>query len=104
MENIFFEGLHQLQKNTWGIEEPKHGVPTPTEKIDMVIVPLLCFDKLGNRVGYGKGYYDRFLSVCKPGVQKIGLSLFNEPAIIDDVNNTDIPMTSCITPNSVVIF
>jgi 5-formyltetrahydrofolate cyclo-ligase len=53
LENIYFEGLHQLKENKWGILEPEQGVPTPAEKIDMVIVPLLAFDESGNRVGYG---------------------------------------------------
>jgi 5-formyltetrahydrofolate cyclo-ligase len=79
LENIYFEGLHQLATNAWGIQEPKQGVPTEPEKIDLVLVPLLVFDLNGDRVGYGKGYYDRFLKTCRPDCKKIGLSLF--PAI-----------------------
>src|SRR5882757_1882531 len=52
LENVYFEGLHQLQATSWGIQEPFLGVTTPTEKIDLVIVPLLAFDTTGHRIGY----------------------------------------------------
>jgi len=103
LENIYFEGLHQLKKNSWGILEPKQGVPTPIEKIDIVLVPLLAFDGNGNRIGYGKGYYDRFLIACPSTTQKIGLSLFspenNVPSEPEDVR-----LSSCITPAAVFTF
>lgn len=50
--------------NDFGIEEPSGGTEVDEEDIDMVLVPLLAFDTQGNRVGYGKGYYDRFLKNC----------------------------------------
>jgi 5-formyltetrahydrofolate cyclo-ligase len=104
MENIYFEGLHQLEKNKWGIEEPRHGVPTPAEKIDLVLVPLLCYDFVGNRVGYGKGYYDIFLKTCKPTCKKIGVSLFDKPEVIDDVDPHDILMDAILTPTGLKSF
>jgi 5-formyltetrahydrofolate cyclo-ligase len=105
MENIYFENLHQLKKNNWGIEEPEHGIPTPVEKIDLVVVPLLCFDSKGNRVGYGKGYYDRFLTKCKIDTTKIGLSIFD--ATIDpisDIHEFDIRLNSIISPKEKFTF
>lgn len=104
MENIYFEGLHQLEKNKWGIEEPRHGVPTPAEKIDLVLVPLLCYDTKGNRVGYGKGYYDIFLKTCNPTCRKIGVSLFDTPEVIDDVDVHDVPLDAILTPNGLHSF
>lgn len=98
MENIFFEGLHQLEKNSWGISEPRQGVPTPSEKIDLVIVPLLAFDQQGHRVGYGKGFYDRFLKECKPDCQKVGLSMFEPVHEVIESNEYDVTLTLCITP------
>ena len=47
--------------NSYGIPEPTQGNEISPDLIDMIIVPLIYFDKSGNRVGYGKGYYDRFL-------------------------------------------
>jgi 5-formyltetrahydrofolate cyclo-ligase len=104
MENIYFEGLHQLEKNNWGIDEPKHGVPTPIEKIDLVVVPLLCFDKQGNRVGYGKGYYDRLLNKCRIDCKKIGLSFFETVEIIEDTNEFDMRVNNIISPQSILTF
>jgi 5-formyltetrahydrofolate cyclo-ligase len=104
MINLYFEGMHQLEKSTWGIEEPRQGVPTPAEKIDLVLVPLLCFDEHGNRVGYGKGYYDTFLASCKPSCQKIGISFFSSSEAIDDVHKQDIPLDSVLTPTGFLTF
>lgn len=104
LENIYFEGLHQLAKNKWGIEEPRHGVPTPSEKIDLVLVPLLCVDKKGNRVGYGKGFYDKFLATCRPDCKKVGLSFFDPVDDIDDVNEFDIALDALIAPTGFRTF
>jgi 5-formyltetrahydrofolate cyclo-ligase len=104
LENYFFEGLHQLQTNALGIPEPKQGIPTPSERIDLVLVPLLCFDAHGHRVGYGKGYYDRFLQHCRPDCRKIGLSLFGPAENIDDVDTTDIALDACVTPTGLISF
>jgi 5-formyltetrahydrofolate cyclo-ligase len=103
LENFFFEGMHQLAVNDWGIQEPKQGVPTEPEKIDMVLVPLLVFDEQGNRVGYGKGYYDRFLKKCSPEIKKVGISLF-PPVEQIPVNEFDVPLNSCVTPSGVIQF
>ena len=51
----------KIKKNQYNIPEPINGLEVPTKKIDVVFVPLLAFDKKGNRVGYGKGFYDKFL-------------------------------------------
>jgi 5-formyltetrahydrofolate cyclo-ligase len=104
LENIYFEGLHQLVKNNWGIEEPRHGVPTPSEKIDLVLVPLLCVDTKGNRVGYGKGFYDKFLATCRPDCKKVGISFFEPVEFIDDVSEFDIALDAQITPTGFSTF
>ncbi|QNN41827.1 5-formyltetrahydrofolate cyclo-ligase [Pedobacter roseus] len=94
-------GKEDLQKNLYNILEPQKG-NLHQGKIDMVIIPLLAFDKQGYRVGYGKGFYDRFLRDIN--AQKIGLSL--HPAIekIDDVNEHDIKLDFCITPTEIIKF
>ena len=86
------------------IPEPKQGIPTPTDKIALVIVPLLAFDKSGARVGYGKGFYDKFLKGCRPDCKKIGLSFFEPIEQISDTNEFDINLTHCITPNKLYQF
>lgn len=104
LENFFFEGLHQLEENKMGIKQPKQGIPTPTQKIDLVLVPLLIFDEQGNRVGYGKGYYDKFLATCRPDCQRIGISIFPPVKSIQDTNVHDIKLTACLTPEKIYSF
>ena len=93
-----------LRTNTWGIPEPEDGIEVPTEKIDVVFIPLLAFDEQGHRVGYGKGFYDTFLSNCREDVLKIGLSLFEAEHKITDIHKNDIPMDYCITPYKIYEF
>ena len=70
----------------------------------MVFVPLLAYDKQGNRVGYGKGFYDNFLSKCKPETIKIGLSFFPPEEKIKDVSESDVKLDFCVTPEEVFRF
>jgi 5-formyltetrahydrofolate cyclo-ligase len=74
------------------------------DRLDIVFVPLLAVDKQGNRVGYGKGFYDRFLRKCAPGCQFIGLHYFDLEDRIDDVLPTDIRLNAVVMPNKVVRF
>ena len=76
----------------------------PTEMIDVVFVPLLAYDKQGNRVGYGKGFYDKFLSECKPNVVKIGLSFFEPEELIEDVFENDVKLDFCVSSNTILSF
>lgn len=94
----------KIKVNTYGIPEPEDGIEVPTNKIDVVFVPLLAYDKKGNRVGYGKGFYDKFLSECKTESVKIGLSYFDPEEIINDVLETDIKLDYCITPFGIIKF
>lgn len=94
----------KIVKNEYNIPEPVNGLPVPTEMIDVVFVPLLAYDKQGNRVGYGKGFYDKFLSQCKPDVIKIGLSFFEPEEQIDDVFETDVKLDFCVTSEEVFRF
>lgn len=94
----------RLIKNRWGIPEPADGLEVPAEKIDVVFVPLLAFDRGGHRVGYGKGFYDSFLKDCREGVVKIGLSFFGAEATIDDLHEADRAMDYCVTPEEVYKF
>lgn len=90
----------KFQKNQFNIYEPVDGIEVPDAKIDVVFVPLLAFDKNGHRVGYGKGFYDKFLSKCKDDVIKVGLSFFEAEEAIEGVFATDIRLDYCVTPTT----
>nr|WP_315179142.1 5-formyltetrahydrofolate cyclo-ligase [uncultured Flavobacterium sp.] len=94
----------RIKKNAYNIPEPIDGIEVPSHKIDVVFVPLLAFDKKGHRVGYGKGFYDKFLSECKPDVIKIGLSFFDPEELITDVFEGDVKLDYCVTPDEVHSF
>lgn len=102
LEHYYFEHKDQLAVNTWGIPEPVSGIPVETSAIDLVLVPLLAFDSQGHRVGYGRGFYDRFLATCRTECSKIGISYFDPVARIDDVHENDIALDRIITPSGVV--
>jgi len=98
----------KIRKNKYNIPEPVGGPDDsgeiPSSKIDVVFVPLLAFDKEGHRVGYGKGFYDKFLRECKPETIKIGLSFFEVETQINDVHEEDMKLDYCITPESIYKF
>lgn len=94
----------KIKKNEYNIPEPINGLTVPAEMIDVVFVPLLAYDKQGNRVGYGKGFYDKFLSECKPNVVKIGLSFFEPEEIIEDTFEKDVKLDFCVNTKKVFSF
>jgi 5-formyltetrahydrofolate cyclo-ligase len=94
----------KIKKNEYNILEPIDGIEVPANKIEVVFVPLLAFDTKGNRVGYGKGFYDKFLSQCKPDVIKIGLSFFEAENSIEGVYDSDVPLNYCISTNKIYTF
>ena len=89
----------RIAKNEYNIPEPVEGIEVPSKKIEVVFVPLLAYDKKGNRVGYGKGFYDKFLSECNPDVIKIGLSFFEPEELISDIFEGDVQLDYCVTPH-----
>ena len=104
LKHILYESQAQLSLNAYGIPEPKDGIVIKPNQFDFVLVPLLAIDKSGYRIGYGKGYYDRFLKKCAPNCIFIGLHLFEEFSEIDDLNKYDIPLNYCITPTQIIHF
>ena len=104
MTSYYYEGQRQIVHSSLGIPEPTGGIATEPSEIDLILMPLLAFDKQGHRVGYGKGFYDRFLTSCRADSIKTGLSLFPPEEKIDDVVEFDQPMTLAITPESVFRF
>lgn len=103
MKHILLQENTVLKTTEYGIPEPVSGIEISSEILDVVFVPLLGYDKNGHRIGYGKGFYDRFLSKCSPNTIFVGLSFFEaEPEIM--VEATDIPLNFCITPKKTIEF
>lgn len=94
----------RFRKNEYNLYEPEDGVVVNPPGIDMVFVPLVSFDKRGFRVGYGKGFYDRYLTLCRSECLKIGFSYFEPIDEIEDANHFDVSLNLCVTPSTVYVF
>ena len=93
-----------FKKSGMNIFEPQQGEPIPPETIDMVFVPMLAIDRNGYRIGYGKGFYDRYLGACREDCIKVGFSYFEPVDEITDKGGFDVPLDLCITPQAVYVF
>jgi len=98
----------RLLTDRWGIPEPAADPATEVApaQLDAVLVPLLACDQQGQRVGYGGGFYDRFLAACRPGTLFIGLNVLDDEPVpaLADVLPTDVPLHACLTPSQVWNF
>lgn len=99
MMSLPFTRETELKPNGWQILEPSLDESVYATTIDLVLVPGVAFDLSGHRVGYVKGFYDRFLAKCRPDCAKAGLSFFPPVDAIDDVHDGDIALDFCITPD-----
>lgn len=93
----------QFEPDSWGIPQPISAIQTSPERIQVVLVPLLAYDRIGNRLGYGKGYYDGFLGGLSQPVYKVGLSFFDP---VEDIpaEDHDVRLDSCISPYNTYHF
>lgn len=93
----------ELEPRTFGILEPKERYIREfnKDKLDLVIVPGVVFDKNGNRIGYGYGYYDRFLKTIKKEILKIGLAF--DFQVIDKIpeEKHDVPLNIIVTEKEI---
>jgi len=103
MDNILLQENTPIEVSSYGIPEPVSGIEIDPKIIDVVFVPLLAYDQHGNRIGYGKGFYDRLLARCNDNTVFVGLSFFNPEKTISN-NNKDIPLHFCITPQDIFDF
>ncbi|MDQ6814863.1 MAG: 5-formyltetrahydrofolate cyclo-ligase [Bacteroidota bacterium] len=104
MQAILVDDDTNFSENKFGIAEPEKGEEIEPQLIDVVFVPLLAFDLDGYRVGYGKGFYDRFIKKCREDVVTIGFSYFEPIDKIEDRNGFDVPLNYCITPQNIYEF
>lgn len=103
MDSILLERNTTYIKNKWGIDEPTNGTIILPETINIALLPLIIFDNQGHRLGYGGGFYDRYLTNCTKA-KKIGLSFFDPIDEIPEINNFDMKMDFCVTPTTVHSF
>lgn len=104
MEAVLCNADSIFEANAYNILEPLDTEVVDPSLLDVVVVPLLAFDTRGIRVGYGKGFYDRFLKGCRPDCIKLGLSYFEPVETVEDANEFDVPLDLCITPQRIYVF
>lgn len=104
MQSILEDDNTTFELNKYGIPEPSMGALIAEKEIDLAFVPLIAFDLFGNRVGYGKGYYDRFIAKCRFNMIKIGISYFPPLDQIEDIEEFDKKLDFCITPDYIYAF
>lgn len=92
------------RSNAFGIHEPVTGDIVDALSVDIVFVPMLVCDMKGNRVGFGKGYYDKYLAACRKDVCKIAFSYFEPVDVVEDATSFDVPLTYCVTPECIYEF
>jgi 5-formyltetrahydrofolate cyclo-ligase len=104
MTPVVLDETTRIELNPWGIPEPINGQEIDPKLLDVIFVPMVGFDLQGNRVGYGKGFYDRFLERTRPDALKVGLCLFPPVDQITDTATFDIKMNVVVTPDGVWKF
>lgn len=104
LAHVAWQPGEPLLPNAYGLPEPTGGEVVFPEKLDLILVPLLAFDRRGQRVGYGGGFYDRFLAQCRPDALKLGLSWFEPVDEISDADAHDVPLDACLTPRALYRF
>ena len=98
LTHVTWQPGEPLFPNAYGLPEPTGGKEVSPGELDLILVPLLAFDRRGQRVGYGGGFYDRFLDQCRPDALKLGLSWFDPVDEITDATTHDVPLDACLTP------
>lgn len=102
MQPCVIQGMDDLAEGAFGVLEPKVPTPCVLEKGDVVIVPALAFDTAGHRLGYGAGYYDRFLANCPA----LTIGLCYEQCLLPSVSPQahDIPVDIIVTEARILLL
>jgi len=102
MKSFLLNDNTVLKKNNYGITEPINNEEF-LGRIDVIFIPLVAYDLIGNRVGYGKGFYDKFLRNQNNKILRVGLSFFNPEKRIK-IDEHDENLDFCVTPNRIFNF
>ena len=100
----FFEATETFTQNKWGIREPYPIHKIDVTEMEAVFIPLLGFDTFGHRIGFGKGFYDKYFEHPVKNALRIGISYFEPILKLEDTNQFDVPLTHCITPSKIYEF
>lgn len=95
-------GSADISIGQMGVREPINGIPTPIQEVDLVVVPGLAFDRAGNRLGRGRGFYDRFLS--RPDFRGVSCALAFHEQLVPDLPHDphDVRMQMIVTDTEVI--
>ncbi len=102
MAAVAYHDGDPVRRAAYGALEPSDGEIVPPEEIDVVVVPGLAFDRVGHRVGYGGGFYDRFLRHLRPDAVTIGVAFSKQ--IVDAVphGRKDRPVDVVVTEHEII--
>jgi len=103
-ECVSFESNTPFKEKKYHIPVPEFYKPSKWSDIDLILIPLICFDLNGNRVGYGKGIYDSICTQIKKSTIKVGLSFFDHNDVLIDKEKHDIALDYCQTPSKLYQF
>lgn len=104
MEAYADDDALQWETAQFGLEQPRSGNQLAPETLDVVLVPMLAFDRQGYRLGYGKGFYDKYLARCRPDVLTIGFCWFAPLDALPELHPHDAPLRYCVTPEALYAF
>lgn len=93
-----------LVTGNYGLREPADGEPISVEMLDMVVVPGLAFDRKGNRLGRGAGFYDRFLASARFRAVTVGMACREQVVDKVPVKKTDVPVHMLVTDEETLRF
>lgn len=98
----YLEDLSVLVPSTFSVPEPiGHEIPARAADVEVVVVPMLAYDKSGNRLGYGAGYYDRFLERC-PHPVTIGIAYSCQEVALLPAEPNDVTMDYIVTEKGII--
>jgi len=98
----YIEDPAVLSRSTFDVAEPVgHELPAQASDVKAVIIPMLAFDKRGNRLGYGAGYYDRFLTT-HPHMTRIGIAFACQEFQEIPTDSTDAGMDLIVTDTGII--
>ena len=106
MQFLYYAPHAELLKNKFGILEPTSPIAHPIEQFDALIVPGVAFDRIGNRIGMGAGYYDKALAfkVQQPHLKPYLIGVSYDFQIIDSITPSpwDVPVNAILTPTHTI--